>query len=72
VFRQKSADVYQDLGPVMTQPGAKTLTFDPRTKRLFLPAAEVEVVPAPDGSSRTQRKIRPGSFGVLVVQPLGL
>ena len=69
VFRQKSANEYVDLGPVMTQPSAKTMAFDPKTKRVFLPAADVEVIPAADASQRPQRKIRPGSFAVLVLRP---
>jgi DNA-binding beta-propeller fold protein YncE len=70
MFRQKSADQYEDLGPVMTQPTAKTMAFDPRTKRVFLPAADVEMVPAAEPGGRPQRKIRPGSFQVLVLRPL--
>jgi alkaline phosphatase len=69
-FRQKSADEYEDLGPVMTQPSAKTLAFDPRTRRLFLPAANIEVIPGADPSLRPQRRILPGSFAILVVRPL--
>ena len=69
-FRQKSANEYEDLGGVMTQPTAKTMVFDPRTKSVFLPAADVEVIPAADPSQRPQRKVRPGTFQVLVVRPL--
>lgn len=53
----------------MTQPSAKTMAFDPKTKRVFLPAADVDVIPAATGSGRPQRKIRPGSFAVLVLRP---
>jgi alkaline phosphatase len=70
VFRQKSADEYEDLGPVMTQPTAKTMAYDPRTKRVYLPAADVEVIPAADPGQRAQRKILPNTFQVLVVRPL--
>jgi alkaline phosphatase len=70
VFRQKSADEYEDLGAIMTQPTAKTMAYDPRTKRVYLPAADVEVIPAAD-PARAQRKILPNTFQVLVVRPLG-
>jgi hypothetical protein len=70
VFRQKSADEYEDLGGVMTQPTAKTMAFDPRTKRIYLPAADIDLIPAADPSQRPQRKILPNTFQVLVVRPL--
>jgi Uma2 family endonuclease len=31
---------YEDAGAVKTQPSAKTMAFDPKTKRLFLSAAD--------------------------------
>jgi alkaline phosphatase len=69
LFHQKSADEYEDLGPVMTQPTAKTMAFDAKTKRVYLPAAEVDVIPATSGSERPKRVIRPGTFAVLVLRP---
>jgi DNA-binding beta-propeller fold protein YncE len=69
LFRQKSADELEDLGPVMTQPGAKTMAFDAKTKRVYLPAAEIDVIPGATASDRPQRKNRPGSFAVLVLRP---
>jgi len=67
IFREKSADQYEDAGPVKTQPSARTMAFDPKTKKIFLSAAEyVETPPATPGG-RPQRSIKPGSFVVLVV-----
>src|SRR5258705_7318882 len=40
VYHEKSANEYEDAGAVQTQPSAKTMAFDPKTKRKFLPAAE--------------------------------
>ncbi|HLK65898.1 MAG TPA: alkaline phosphatase [Bryobacteraceae bacterium] len=70
IFEQKSADQYEDLGAVLTHPGAKTMAFDVKTKRIFLPAADVETIPAADPAQRPQRKVTPGSFGVLVAEPV--
>src|SRR2546426_7700155 len=36
IFREKSADAYEDAGAVKTQPSAKTMAFDPKTKKIFL------------------------------------
>jgi DNA-binding beta-propeller fold protein YncE len=67
VFHEKSANEYEDAGPVKTQPSARTMAFDPKTKKIFLSAAEyVESPPATPGG-RPQRSIKPGSFVVLVV-----
>src|SRR6195256_1766131 len=46
IYHEKSADVYEDAGPVTTQPSAKTMAFDPNTKKIFLPAAEYLETPA--------------------------
>lgn len=70
IIHQKSADEYEDAGALATQPSAKTMAFDPQTKKIFLPAAEVEIVPAADATSKPQRKIKPGTFGVIVVSPI--
>lgn len=65
VVRQKSANEYESLGDIQTQRSAKTMAFDPKTKRLFLSAAELEQ--APGGKSGRMRP-KPGSFAVLVVE----
>jgi len=67
VFHQKSADEYEDAGAIKTQQSAKTLAFDPETQKIFLPAAEFDVVPPAEAGGRPKRTMKPGSFVVLVV-----
>jgi YVTN family beta-propeller protein len=67
VIRQKSANEYESAGDIQTQPSAKTMAFDPKTKRLFLSAAEMETVPGGNGK-RARMRPKPGSFTVLVVE----
>lgn len=67
IYHQKSADEYEDAGAVKTQPSAKTMAFDPKTKKVFLSAAEYVETPASEPSQRPRRSIKPGSFVVLVV-----
>jgi hypothetical protein len=43
------------------------MAFDPKTKRLFLSAAEMETVPGANGQ-RARTRPKPGSFTVLVVE----
>ena len=52
---------------VKTQQSAKTLAFDPKTKKIFLTAAEYIETPASDPSKRPTRSMKPDSFVVLVV-----
>lgn len=40
VIRQESPDRYESAQTVATQQGAKTMAFDKKTKKVFLPAAE--------------------------------
>ncbi len=67
IFHEKSADEYEDAGAVKTQPSAKTMAFDPQTKKIFLTAAEFTEIPATTPNGRPQRSVKPGSFVVLVV-----
>jgi DNA-binding beta-propeller fold protein YncE len=67
IFHEKSSDQYEDAGAVKTQPSAKTMAFDPKTKKIFLSAAEYIESPAIPPATRPQRSIKPGSFVVLVV-----
>src|SRR5689334_24872947 len=67
VFHEKNADEYEDVGPVNTQASARTMAFDPKTKKIFLSAAEYIESPATTPGGRPQRSIKPGSFVVLVV-----
>jgi len=67
IYREKSADDYENAGPVKTQPSAKTMAFDPKTKKIFLPAAEYTETPATEPGRRPQRSMKPGTFVVLVV-----
>ena len=67
IFHEKSADEYEDAGAVKTQPSAKTMAFDVKTKKIFLTAAEYLETPATTPNGRPQRSVKPGSFVVLVV-----
>src|SRR5882762_8309855 len=46
IYHEKSADVYEDAGAVKTQPSAKTMAYDSKTKKIFLPAVEYQDTPA--------------------------
>jgi len=67
IFHEKSAGEYEDAGAVKTQRSAKTMAFDPKTKKIFLPAAEYTETPATEPGQRPTRTMKPGSFAVLVV-----
>src|SRR5262252_3659351 len=67
IFREKSANEFEDAGAVKTQPSAKTMAFDPKTQKVFLSAAEYIETPASDPTKRPQRRVKPDSFVVLVV-----
>lgn len=66
VIHQKGADEYESAGDIKTQTSAKTMAFDPKSKRLFLSAAEM--VPPPAGAKGSRPRPKPGTFAVLVVE----
>ena len=67
IYREKSADEYEDAGAVKTQPSAKTMAYDHKTNKIFLPAAEYDETPATEPGKRPTRTLKPGSFGLVVV-----
>src|SRR5215471_4917918 len=67
IYYEKSADQYSDAGAVKTQISAKTMAFDPKTKKIFLPAAEILETPPAQPGGRPGRSVKPGSFVVVVV-----
>jgi DNA-binding beta-propeller fold protein YncE len=68
IFHIDSASSFSDAGALKTQPSARTMAFDPQTKRIFLPAAEFEEpAPSTDPTKRPRRTVKPGTFTILVV-----
>jgi DNA-binding beta-propeller fold protein YncE len=66
VVRQEGPDKYAPEGTLKTRPGSRTMALDPRTHRLFLPAAEFQAAPPAKEGARTRPRMVPGSFVVLV------
>jgi YVTN family beta-propeller protein len=62
VVREEGPDKFVPVGSIETRPGSKTMALDPKTHRLWLPAAEFK--PAAKGGGRPA--MVPGSFAVLV------
>jgi hypothetical protein len=69
VIREVSPNYYELVDTVKTQLWAKTMAFDPKTKKIFLPTAEFEMVPNtdPKSSSPFEWHMKIGSFTILVV-----
>ncbi len=67
IFHQKSADEYEDAGTVITEPNAKTSAFDAKTGKVYLLGGEIESIPAADPSRKPTRKVKEGTYKVLVV-----
>jgi DNA-binding beta-propeller fold protein YncE len=59
---------YQTVDTVTTERGARTMTVDPKTHKVYLLAAEYGQAPAPkDGQKKGRAPVTPDSFHVLVV-----
>jgi YVTN family beta-propeller protein len=67
LIEQKGPDEYVAHEPVVTQASAKTMAFDKKTGKIFLPAATVVTTPAADASQKPKKTITDGTFCVLVV-----
>ncbi|MGH9563449.1 MAG: YncE family protein [Terracidiphilus sp.] len=67
VIHEQSPDQYESVQTVETQQSAKTMAFDGKTKKVFLPAADVEITPATDPTQKPTKTVKEGTFAVLVV-----
>ena len=63
VVRQETADKYSLVETLKTRAGSKTMALDPKTHRLFIPAADFK---APAGQPNARPVITPGTFAVLI------
>ncbi|MCX6122268.1 MAG: hypothetical protein NTX44_11730 [Ignavibacteriales bacterium] len=69
VIREDSPSKFSVLETVKTQIGARTITVDPKTHTLYLPAAEFGPVPAPTPDRpRSRPPILPDTFCILKIQ----
>ena len=69
VIQEESPDKFAVIDTVKTEPGARTLTLDTKSHKLFLIKADRTTPPAPAGQPAPRPQQVPGSFRVLVVGP---
>jgi DNA-binding beta-propeller fold protein YncE len=71
IAREDSPDKLTIVQVLQTARGARTMTLDPKTHRIYLAAADYEAPGAPPGAGQkpTRPKIVPNSFRVLVYGP---
>ena len=68
VYHEDSPDAYTHLGDVPTQRGARTVTLDPATHRVYTCTAQYGETPAPTAEQpRPRPKLVPGSFVILAM-----
>jgi DNA-binding beta-propeller fold protein YncE len=61
VIHQDGPDTYSVVETVKTQFGSKTMALDPKTHKLFIPAAKFQ-----QAAGNARRRMEPGTFCVLV------
>lgn len=67
VVKEESPNKFAVLANVPTQRGARTMTLDPKTHKIYLPAAQYgETPPATTQNPRPRPKMIPNSFVILV------
>lgn len=69
VIQEQSPDKFAVIDTVKTEPGARTMTLDTKSHKLFLITADRETPPAVAGQPAPQRRQVPGTYRVLVVGP---
>jgi len=67
IIKEVSANKYTVIENVTTKRGARTITLDEKTHRLFLPTADYEPI-ASDAPKNARPKMIPGSFQILVLE----
>ncbi|MGH7738715.1 MAG: YncE family protein [bacterium] len=67
VIREDSPDKYHVVEDVVTEPGARTMAFDPETGDVFTDTAKMKIVPSSKAGSKSHHKFMPGTFEVLEI-----
>jgi len=60
VIHQKDKDHYEVIQTVQTKKSARTITYDPSTKKIYLSSGDVKM-------ENGKRSVTPGTFRILVV-----
>lgn len=66
VIKEISKDQFKVIDNITTKRGARTITLDEKTHKIYLPTADFEM-PAADAPKNSRPKMIPGSFQVLVL-----
>jgi YVTN family beta-propeller protein len=69
VIQEESPDKFAVIDTVKTEPGARTMTLDTKSHKLFLVKADRTTPPSVAGQPTPRPQQVPGSFRVLVVGP---
>lgn len=64
IYHERSADQFEKMGTITTKRGARTITVDEETHKVYVPTAEFEPQPAGDKQRPTMKA---GTFQVLVI-----
>jgi len=67
IVKEISANEFKVIETVPTKRGARTITIDKKTHKVFLPTADYEPLAA-DAPKNTRPRMVPGSFQVLVLE----
>jgi DNA-binding beta-propeller fold protein YncE len=71
VIVEKDANSFATVASVATKRGARTMTLDPETGRLYLVAADTTINPSADPSDLRHRYVvTPGSAQLLILDPM--
>ena len=73
VIHQDTPDTYHVVENVQTPPRARNMGLDPASHRLYVVSAKFGPVPAESTATNPRRRppMLPGTFMVIVVEPLG-
>jgi DNA-binding beta-propeller fold protein YncE len=71
VVQEINKDTYKVLENFPTQRGARTITLNPKTHRIYLPTAEFEPAPpATKDNPRPRPAVKPNTFTILEIEPM--
>jgi hypothetical protein len=73
VIHQDSPSKYHVVESVQTGERGRTMGIDPATHRIYIPVAKFGPVPAESTATNPRRRppMLPGSFSIVVVEPVG-
>jgi hypothetical protein len=71
IISELGPDKFEKLEEMPTRKGARTMTLDPKTGRIYLMTGDIATLADPTAQPPARMRFVPGSLNLIVLEPTG-